>query len=219
MVIRCQSGIGVEMNIQKIDLNRLQQRLKWEWYRVAGGLGVPGLSACGMLVVVVIAHQIFLKPSINQQQRTLTRITAQQVANTKKIQSSRNAVSKAASLSSAGQQDVLDLAKKYALDTREVKYQQIQWGKKGAAQDSRILITLPTAGGYALFRDLSEELAGMPGVWVETFSLTRKTPSEVMLEIEMKLSVTKPASNDVSKNVVKIADKAKSTATGAEVVK
>ncbi|PUA18840.1 hypothetical protein [Glaciimonas sp. PCH181] len=201
--------------MQKIDLNRFQQRLKWEWYRVAGGLGLPGISACGILVVALIAHQAFLKPTINQQQNTLTRITAQQVANTKKIHNSRNVVSKVGSLSSAGQQDVLDLAKKYALDTREVKYQQIQRGKKGAAQDSRILITLPTAGSYALFRDLSEELAGLPGVWVETFSLTRKTPSEVMLEIEMKLSVTKPASNDVVKNT----DMAKSKVTHAEVAK
>ena len=215
MVIGRKSGIGVEMNIQKIDLNRLPQRLKWEWYRVAGSLGVAGLGAGGVLVVAVIAHQVFLKPSINQQQQTLARIAAQQVAHTKKSHNSLNGASKTASLSAAGQQDVLDLAKKYALDTREVKYQQIQRGKKGAAQDSRILITLPTAGSYPLFRDLSEELAGMSGVWVETFSLTRKTPSEIMLEIEMKLSVTKPASNAV----VNHTEIAKSNPTRAEVVK
>lgn len=181
-------------------LTKLTIRLKWEWYRLAGTLGVPGLSAGAVLIVAAVAHQAYVAPSINRIEQQLTRTASLQIALMEEIKDSRNRVSVPHSTLSAGQQDVLDLAKKMALDKRDVKYQQIQRGKKDAGQDGRILITLPTSGEYPQFREMMAELAVLPGVWVETFSLTRRTPSDVMLDIEMKLSVTKVASKDATKD-------------------
>ncbi|MGS0741045.1 hypothetical protein ACVBEF_04280 [Glaciimonas sp. GG7] len=181
-------------------LTKLTIRLKWEWYRLAGTLGVPGLSAGAVLIVAAVAHQAYVAPSIHKIEQQLKRTASLQIALMEEIKDSRNRVSVPHSTLSAGQQDVLDLAKKMALDKRDVKYQQIQRGKKDAGQDGRILITLPTSGEYPQFREMMAELAVLPGVWVETFSLSRKTSSDVMLDIEMKLSVTKVASKDATKD-------------------
>ena len=175
-------------------------RLKWECYRLAGMLGTVGLGACAILLAALVAHQAFVMPSIKQQERELTRIASQQIERTKEIQAYRDAAKASVALASVGTQHMLNLAGKYGLSTREAKYQQIQAGKN-AQGDARILITLPGSSSYPQFRGAMMEMATLPGVRMEAFSLTRKTPGEEMLAIEMKLSVHRDLIKEQAKEV------------------
>ncbi|KAF3998298.1 hypothetical protein [Glaciimonas immobilis] len=173
-------------------LQRLPLRLKWEWYRIAGVMGLPGLGVGVLLIVAVSADIAFVRPAISGLQNQLTQNATLQAARTKELRNTTNGAPATLAMASVAQQDLLDLAKKYQLDTREVKYQQMQRGKD-AKSEGRVLITLPTVGSYPQFRQMMDELANMPGVEAESFSLTRKNPSEKMLSIEMRLSMPKDA--------------------------
>ncbi|QRX82575.1 hypothetical protein [Glaciimonas sp. PAMC28666] len=176
------------MTNQTIRLSKVSKRLQWEWYRIAGVCGLPGLTGLAVLIVALVAHTFFLDQSIIQLDAALKENASLQMARTKELKSGLLAASVPTSAFVYGKETILDLAHTFQLDTREVKYQQMQRGK-GMQKESRILITLPTVGRYPQFRGLMEELAATPGGAVETFSLTRKNPSEEMLTIEMRLSV------------------------------
>ena len=188
MAVGRKSGAGVEMNIHTIFLNKLSKRLQWEWYRIAGVCGLPGLAGVAVLIVALVAHTVFLSQSINQLDVALTKNASLQMARTKELKSNLPVAAVPVVSLVSGKETILDLAHKFQLDTREVKYQQMQRGK-GVQKESRILITLPTTGRYPQFRGLMEELSATSGGAVETFSLTRKKPSDEMLAIEMRLSV------------------------------
>src|SRR5205809_75310 len=115
MAAGSQSGDGVEMNNVKPNFSRLPLRLKWEWHRVAGALGVPGLSVCAVLLTAGATHYAILMPSINSQERELTRIASMRVVSTKEMERDRIALLKPVLQSSVGKQEILDLTRKYAL--------------------------------------------------------------------------------------------------------
>lgn len=186
------------MNIQTIRLNKILMRFQWEWYRIAGAIGLPGLIACAVLIVWLVMHAAFLLPSISRVNDALTKNTSLQAAGAKEMKRNLLVTSQPTTTFSVREEDILELARRFKLDAREVKYQQMQRGKD-IQREGRILINLPTVGSYPQFREMMEELSTMPGGKVETFSLTRKTQSEEMLAIEMRLSVAKDGALEATK--------------------
>lgn len=174
-------------------------RFQWEWYRIAGAIGLPGLIACALLVVWLVMHAAFLLPSISRVNDALTKNTALQAARAKEIKSNLLVTSQPTTNFLVREEDILELARKFKLDAPEVKYQQMQRGKD-VQREGRILINLPTVGSYPQFREMMEELSTMPSGRVETFSLTRKMPSDEMLAIDMRLSVAKDVALEASKS-------------------
>ena len=186
------------MNIQTPRMHKMMMRFQWEWYRIAGAIGLPGLIACAVFIVWLVMHAAFLLPSISRVNDALTKNTSLQAARAKELKSNLLVTSRPTTTFSVREEDILELARKFKLDAPEVKYQQIQRGKD-IQREGRILINLPTVGRYPQFREMMAELSMMPSGRVETFSLARKTPSDVILAIEMRLSVAKDSAPQTGK--------------------
>lgn len=178
---------------------RLLRRARWEYYRVVGIIGLAGVLSCAAVLIAITVNQFFIVPSLERQKSELVHITGKLKAihAMHEIATQGNPITQKLS-GHAQNRDVLELANKIGLSTDEVNYLQIQKRKstnkntgKAAVMTApaRTLITLPTAGYYPQFRAMVGGLAALQEAQITSFSLTRKTPEETELAIEMKISV------------------------------
>ncbi|MDB5774599.1 MAG: hypothetical protein JWP38_732 [Herbaspirillum sp.] len=182
--------------MMKMHIEHIAQRLKWSGYRLLDTIGPIGLGATAVFALMLVAHQGYMMPSYRQQADALTRIASQQKTRAAELARYRNTAQAPAETPVADQQDILDVFHQHGLNASEVKYQQMTAGADGRKQT---WITLPVIGRYQNFRSAAEVLTAMPGVRMTSFALSRKTPADQVLAIELKLSLRENAAGKEGK--------------------
>lgn len=166
----------------------LLPRLKWTAYRCQSELGLPGLAACAFLLVVILLHIGLVAPCVRRHDAQLRQLIAGQASGERELaRMLGDGHRKNDDIDhGAGFWDILE---RHRLSPGEVKHRQLP-GKKTPSDAARNLISLPSTGDYSTFRSALKELAGVPDVAVETFSLSRKSHADRLLAIDLTLSVS-----------------------------